>query len=59
MIEICQIWRKKAKQNSAGNGGFRRERSAAVSLRAVTLLWAEIMHVLLLVSKSGTSGSPL
>ena len=29
------------------------------NFRAVTFLWAEIMHVLLLVSKSGASASPL
>ena len=32
---------------------------AVPNFKAVTLLWTEIMHVLLLVSKSGTSASPL
>ena len=75
MIENCLLWREKAKKNSAWNGGFRRERrfycrfftsilfstkaSAVSNFKAVTLLWAEIMHILLLVSKIGTSASPL
>ena len=38
---------------------FSTKTTAVPNFRAVTLLWAEIMHVLLLVSKSGTSASPL
>ena len=38
---------------------FTTKATAVQNFRAVTLLWAEIMHVLLLVSKSGTSASPL
>ena len=74
MIENCLLWREKAKKIRretavfGGSGG-----SAAVSsqfhivlhkitavpnFRAVTLLWADIMLVLLLVSKSGTSTPP-
>ena len=38
---------------------FSTKTTAVPNFRAVTLLWAEIMHVLILVLKSGTSASPL
>ena len=37
---------------------FTPKATAVQNFRAVTLLWAEILHVLLLVSKRGTSASP-
>ena len=65
-LELSNLAKKRQKY-SAGNGGFRlfSHRFFTVpycsvpNFRAVTLLWAKIMRVLLLVSKSGTSASPL
>ena len=37
---------------------FFTKETAVPNFRAVTLLWAEIMRILLLVSKSGTSAPP-
>ena len=74
MFEILQVSRennlaKKGKKNSAGAAVpppflhssilFSTKATAVPNCRFITLLWAEIMHVLLLVSKSGTSASPL
>ena len=60
---------KKGKKNFGGSGCLAAASSqfyivlhksnCCKNFRAVTLLWAKIMHVLLLVLKSGTSASPL
>ena len=72
IFQTCQYEKKiakKAKEIPGGNAVFGGSvGSAAVSsqfhialpnFRAVTLLWAEIIRVSLLISKSGTSASPL
>ena len=75
MIYSCLIWRRKAKTFgekrlfSAGAAVpppffhssilFSTKATAVPNFRAVTLSWAKIMRVLLKVSKSGTSASPL
>ena len=74
MIENCLLWREKAKKFggkrrfSAGAAVpppflhssilFFTKATAVPNFKAETLLWTEIMHVLLLVSKSVTSTSP-
>ena len=60
MIEKCLLWREKAKKYFGGRGGSPPFlHSSILFSTAVPNFRAEIMSVLLLVSKSGTSASTL